>query len=147
MNSYREKPYRASYFVIGLGVDVVEQWLRTDIVGCLQTFFIDCQKGDFLNDPEVCNMFTQCTSQLSKQAQLPRCLIYYLQIKNIWEILSGQHRTNAGDEFVNGVKAVETEWVAQLGRTLCPIFYRKMPQRVARRLSAGFQDKESKPQV
>jgi len=147
MNSYREKPYRASDFVIGLGVDVVEQWLRTDIVGCLQTFFIDCQKGDFLNDPEVCNMSTQCTSQLSKQAQLPRCLIYYLHIRNIWEILSGQHRTNAGDEFVNGVKAVETEWVAQLGRTLCPIFYRKMPQRVARRLSAGFQDKESKPQV
>ena len=92
-------------------------------------------------------MFTQCTSQLSKQAQLTRCLIYYLQIRNIWEILSGQHRTNAGDEFVNGVKAVETEWVTQLGQTLCPIYYRKMPQRVARRLSAGFQDKESKPQV
>ena len=69
----------------------------------------------------------------------------HVQIKNIWEILSGQHRTNAGDEFVNGVKAVEAEWVAQLGRNLCPVFYRKMPQRVAKRLSAGFQDKESKP--
>ena len=71
----------------------------------------------------------------------------HVQIKNIWGILSGQHRTKAGDEFVNGVKAVEAEWVAQLGRTLCPVFYRKMPQRVAKRLSAGFQDKESKPQV
>ena len=69
------------------------------------------------------------------------------KIKNLWEILSGQHRTNAGDEFVNGVKANEAEWSAVLGKTLCPIFYRKMPQRLAKRLSAGFQDKESKPQV
>ena len=37
-----------------VGVEVVEQWLRTDIVGCLQTFF-DCQKGNFLNDPGVCS--------------------------------------------------------------------------------------------
>ena len=50
-------------------------------------------------------------------------------------------------EFVNGVKAVETEWAAVLGKTLCPIFYRKMPQRLAKRLSAGFQIKESQPQV
>ena len=56
-------------------------------------------------------------------------------------------RTNAGDEFVNGVKAVETEWAAVLEKTLCPIFYRKMPQRLAKRLSAGFQIKESQPQV
>ena len=70
-----------------------------------------------------------------------------LQIRNLWEILSGQHRTNAGDEFVNGVKATETEWAAVLGKTLCPIFYRKMPQRLAKRLSAGFQIKESQPQV
>ena len=51
------------------------------------------------------------------------------------------------DEFVNGVKAIEQEWVAVLGRTLTPMFYRKMPIRLAKRLSAGFQDKESKPQV
>ena len=70
------------------------------------------------------------------------CLLS-VKIRNVWEVLSGQHRTNAGDEFVNGVGAVETEWVAQLG----PVFYRKMPLRLAKRLSAGFQDKESKPQV
>ena len=51
------------------------------------------------------------------------------------------------DEFVNGVKAIETEWVAMLARTLSPVFYRKMPLRLAKRLSAGFHDKESKPQV
>ena len=51
------------------------------------------------------------------------------------------------DEFVNGVKAVESEWLAVLGRTLTPVFYRKMPLRLAKTLSAGFQDKESKPQV
>ena len=61
--------------------------------------------------------------------------------------LSGQHRTNAGDEFVNGVKANETEWATVLGKTLCPIFYRKMPYRLARRLSAGFHIKELQPQV
>ena len=51
------------------------------------------------------------------------------------------------DEFVNGVKAIEQQWVSVLGRTLSPVFYRKMPLRLAKRLSAGFQDKESKPQV
>ena len=51
------------------------------------------------------------------------------------------------DEFVKGVKAVESEWLAVLGRTLAPVFYRKMPLRLAKKLSAGFQDKESKPQV
>ena len=61
--------------------------------------------------------------------------------------MSGQHRTDAGDEFANCVKAVEAEWVAQLGRTLCPVYYRKMAQRIAKWLSAYFQDKESKPQV
>ena len=70
-----------------------------------------------------------------------------VQIRNLWEILSGQHQTNAMDEFVNGVKAIEQERVAVLGRTLSPVFYRKMPLRLAKRLSAGFQDKESKPQV
>ena len=51
------------------------------------------------------------------------------------------------DKFVTGVKAIEAEWVSVLGRTLSPVFYRKMPLRLAKRLSAGFQDKESKPQV
>ena len=37
----------ASVCFKGVGVEVVEQWLRTDIVGCLQKFFIDCQKGVF----------------------------------------------------------------------------------------------------
>ena len=74
-------------------------------------------------------------------------MFLFSKIKNLWEILSGQHTTNSGDEFVNGVKANEAEWSAVLGKTLCPVFYRKMPQRLARRLSAGFQDKESKPQV
>ena len=69
------------------------------------------------------------------------------KVKNLYKLLTRQHRTNSGDEFVNGVKAVEAEWVATLGKTLCPVFYRKMPQRLAKRLSAGFQDKESKPQV
>ena len=51
------------------------------------------------------------------------------------------------DGFVNSVKAIEQQWVSVLGRTLTPVFYRKMPLRLAKRLSAGFQDKESKPQV
>ena len=51
------------------------------------------------------------------------------------------------DEFVNGVKAIEQQWVSVLGRTLTNVFYKKMPLRLAKRLSAGFQDKESKPQV
>ena len=62
-------------------------------------------------------------------------------------MFSGQHRTNADDEFVNGVKPVEAELVAQLGRTLCPILYWKLPLRLTKQLSAGFQDKESKLQV
>ena len=71
-----------------------------------------------------------------------KCCFVSVQIRNLWEILSGQHRTNAMHEYVNGVKAIEQEWVS-----LSPVFYRKMPLRLAKRLSAGLQDKESKPQV
>ena len=34
-----------------------------------------------------------------------------------------------------------------VGKDFKSSFYRKMPLRLAKRLSAGFQDKESKPQV
>ena len=39
--------------LLGLGIEAVQHWLETDIVGCLQKNFIDCQKGDHLKDPEV----------------------------------------------------------------------------------------------
>ena len=74
-------------------------------------------------------------------------MVSCVQIRNLWEILSGQHKTNAEDEFVNGVKENVTEWAAVLGKTMCPIFYWKMPQRLVECLSAGFQIKESQPQV
>ena len=48
---------------------------------------------------------------------------------------------------MNGVKAVDAEWVAMLGKTLWTVFYQKMPQWLAMHLSAGFQIKESQPQV
>ena len=133
-------------------MDPVKAWLETDIVDCLQTFFIECQKEEHLKDPEVKQTYITHAQKFNHSAQ-NRCEfltpLFFLccKIKNLWEILSGQHRTNAGDEFVNGVKANEAEWSAVLGKTLSPVFYRKMPQRLARRLSAGFQDKESKPQV
>ena len=41
-----------SYFE-GRGIEVVEQWLKKNIVGCREQFFIDCQTRDFLKDPEV----------------------------------------------------------------------------------------------
>ena len=37
----------------GLGVELVDEWLKMDIVACVQNFFVDYMKGDFLNDPEV----------------------------------------------------------------------------------------------
>ena len=39
--------------LLGLGIDAVQHWLDTDIVGFLQKKIIDCQKGDHLKDPEV----------------------------------------------------------------------------------------------
>ena len=36
----------------------------------------------------------------------------------LYKILSGQHKTNAGFEFVLGPKAVESEWSAMLGSQL-----------------------------
>ena len=39
--------------LLGLGIEAVQHWLDADIVGCLQKFVIDCQKGDHLKDPEV----------------------------------------------------------------------------------------------
>ena len=38
---------------LGLGIEAVQHWLDTDIVGCLQKKIIDCQKGDHLKYPEV----------------------------------------------------------------------------------------------
>jgi len=137
-------PVKVVLLCIGLGLEETTKWLDCDIVGCLQTFFIECTKGDFLKDPEVLN-----NTGTKEQTNILKLFFFFLtaQIRNLWEILSGQHRTNAMDEFVNGVKAVESEWLAVLGRTLTPVFYRKMPLRLAKKLSAGFQDKESKPQV
>ena len=137
-------PVKVVLLCIGLGFEETSKWLDCDIVGCLQTFFIECTKGDFLKDPEVLN-----NTGTKEQTNILNFVCFFLtaQIRNLWEILSGQHRTNAMDEFVNGVKAVESEWLAVLGRTLTPVFYRKMPLRLAKKLSAGFQDKESKPQV
>ena len=83
---------------------------------------------------------------MKQNLQSNDCVVL-LQIRNLWEILSGQHRTIAGDEFVNGVRAVETEWATVLGKTLCTIFYQEMPQPLAKHLNAGFQIKESQPQV
>ena len=88
----------------GLGLEVVEEWLKTDIVGCLQKFFIECQKGDFLKDPEVLSP----PKHAHRWCVAANCVLCAcVQIRNLWEILSGQHRNNAGDEFVNGVKAKE----------------------------------------
>ena len=70
-----------------------------------------------------------------------------LQIRNLYELLSGQHRTNAGDIFVFGPRSDETEWSAVFGYNLRPQIWKKMPMRLAKRLSAGFQAKESQPQV
>jgi len=70
-----------------------------------------------------------------------------LQIRDLYELLSGQHRTNAGDQFVFGPRSDEVEWSAVFGYSLRPQIWKKMPRRLARRLSAGFQAKESQPQV
>ena len=41
--------------LLGLGIDTVQHWLDTDIVGCLQKYkYIYYRvKGDHLKDPEV----------------------------------------------------------------------------------------------
>ena len=45
----------------GLGLDAVKAWLETDIVDCLQTFFVECQKEEHLKDPEVNQRNEPCT--------------------------------------------------------------------------------------
>ena len=43
-----------------------------------------------------------------KWCEVANCLLYAcVKIRNIWEILPGQYRNNAGDEFVNGVKGMK----------------------------------------
>ena len=48
--------------------------------------------------------------------------------------------------FLNQV-SLQYKILSVFGSQLIPQVYWRMPQRLARRLSAGFQDKESKPQV
>ena len=47
------EPVKFSFLFLGLGIEETQKWIDTDIVGCLQSFFIECQKGDWLKDPEV----------------------------------------------------------------------------------------------
>ena len=51
-------------------------------------------------------------------------------------MLSGQHRTNAVDEFVNG----QDRMGGPIGRTFCPISLPENASKVSERLSAAFQD-------
>ena len=46
-----------------------------------------------------------------------------------------------------GPKSDKKEWSAVLGYNLRPQIWKKMPMHLAKRLSAGFQAKESEPQV
>jgi len=71
-----------------------------------------------------------------------------LQIRNLYELLLGQHRTNAGISLCLGIeRRDEKEWSAVFGYNLRPQIWKKMPMRLAKRLSAGLQAKESHPQV
>ena len=58
-----------------------------------------------------------------------------------------QHRTNAMDIFVFDPRSDKKEWSVVFGYNLRPQIWKKMPMRLANRLSAGFQAKESQPQV
>jgi hypothetical protein len=105
----------------GLGLDAVRHgWKRTLLIAF--KLFVECQKEEHLKDPEVnqrnepCTKFSPC-AQNGCKVENSLCFLFG-KIKNLWEILSGQHRTNAGDEFVNGVKANEAEWSAAWGK-LC----------------------------
>ena len=46
-----------------------------------------------------------------------------------------------------GPRSDEREWSAVFGYNLRPQIWKKMPRRLAKRLSAGFQAKESQPHV
>ena len=59
----------------GLGVEVVKQWLDTDIVACLQKFFIDVQKGDFLADPEVPLQDEKFCAPITSDCMRLQCLL------------------------------------------------------------------------
>jgi hypothetical protein len=47
------EPAKLQLLYLDLGLAAVQQWLDSDIVGCLQSFFIKCQTGNYLQDPEV----------------------------------------------------------------------------------------------
>ena len=51
--TYSTEPEQCACLFEGLGMESVETWLNTNIVGCLQKFFMDCMKGNFLKDPKV----------------------------------------------------------------------------------------------
>ena len=121
----------------------LNSWMERDLVAVLTAFFYKCDASHCKNKKVRTGSIT-CMSRFS--TDIPT-LLFLTQVALLYEILSGQHRTNAGFEFVLGPKAVESEWLSMLGSQLIPQVYRRMPQRLARRLSAGFQDKESKGQV
>ena len=52
-HAHSTDPVILPFVCVGLGLEGLQKWLDTDIVGCLQSFFIACPKGEWLKDPEV----------------------------------------------------------------------------------------------
>ena len=73
------EPVKLPFFFLGLGLEETKKWIDTDIVGCLQSFFIECQKGDWLKDPEV--LFLEYTDRCDECAGVVNVVLFQSRLK------------------------------------------------------------------
>ena len=106
--------------------------MEDDLSSVVASFFYQCNAEDHLKDPKVQLQFWRTLYHTCLCEQNSYCAAL-LWVHHLYEVLSGQHRTSAGNEFVFRVGTPDSEWRALLGTQLSPQVYRKMPKRLAKR--------------
>ena len=49
------EPVKLPFLFLGLGLDETQKWIDTDIVGCLQSFFLNVKKGTGCKTQRYCS--------------------------------------------------------------------------------------------
>ena len=68
------EPVKLPFLFLELGMEETQKWIDTGIVGCLQSFFIECQKGDWLKDPQV--LFFEYTDRCDECARVVHVVLF-----------------------------------------------------------------------
>ena len=81
------EPVKLPFLFLGLDEPMAHKWIDTDIVGCLKSFFIECQKGDWLQDPEV--LFLEYIPRCDECARVVNILLFLSRLETYGKLCLG----------------------------------------------------------